>query len=420
MPVNSSALKDFASTHKKPLAISGALLFALLVALFVFGRDSDAPQVLETGTVSKGTIQKSLDATGIIKAQVGAIVKIGAQATGRITSMNVRVGQRVKEGDLIAVIDDRELRADEREALARLDRSRSELERVEAVYPLQILEATANLDAARAEYDYSKDNLRRQKRLFKQELIAKDTLDDAFQNSKVKGNIFRARQAAESRLTAEFKKEKVKAQKSIIEAEANLASIRTQLSYTRIMSPLTGVVSQVTAQEGETVVSGLQVTNLITVLDPTRLEMWIYVDETDIGQVEHGMPVEFQVDAYPNAVFHGTIDQVYPEPEIRDNIVYYQALVIVDTNTAKQLRPEMTTQCRIIVSAKDDVLTLPNAALKWIDGTQTVFLVNGRRVSKIHPKLGLAGAERTEILEGLSEGDSVATRLVLSGTGAKK
>ena len=89
-----------------------------------------------------------------------------------------------------------------------------------------------------------------------------------------------------------------------------------RLSYKSILSPITGIVSQVTAQEGETVVSGFQVSNLITVLDPSRLEMWIYVDETDVGQVKPGMPVEFRVDAYPDTVFTGEVDTIY-----RNNVV---------------------------------------------------------------------------------------------------
>ena len=78
-----------------------------------------------------------------------------------------------------------------------------------------------------------------------------------------------------------------------------------RISYTPIESPITGVVSEVTAQEGETIVAGLQVANLITVLDPARLEMWVYVDETDVGQVHAGQAAEFRVDAYPGKTFDG-------------------------------------------------------------------------------------------------------------------
>jgi HlyD family secretion protein/macrolide-specific efflux system membrane fusion protein len=203
--------------------------------------------------------------------------------------------------------------------------------------------------------------------------------------------------------------------------EATLESLRVRISYTDIHSPIDGVVSQVTAQEGETIVAGLQVANLITVLDTSRLEMWIYVDETDIGQVQTGQLAEFRVDAYPDRVFRGTIQTVYPEPEIRENIVYYKALVAISKAEATWLRPEMTTQVQIVVAEKDEVLRLPNAALKWIDGRQVVFLVNPEgNVREVLPTLGLTGMLESEILEGLREGDRVATQVVLGDTGKKR
>jgi RND family efflux transporter MFP subunit len=205
------------------------------------------------------------------------------------------------------------------------------------------------------------------------------------------------------------------------EAAAALAALRTldvRISYTKIVSPIDGVVSQVTAQEGETIVAGLQVANLVTVLDPTRLEMWIYVDETDVGRVRPGLPVEFRVDSQPDKAFTGAVDRVYPEPEIRDNIVYYKALVTVDRDHALSLRPEMTTQCSIVVDTRENVLAVPNQALKWVAGKQTVFVVDKARpegVRRVEPKLGLPGLEKSEVLEGLAEGDEVATQIVLAG-----
>ena len=164
--------------------------------------------------------------------------------------------------------------------------------------------------------------------------------------------------------------------------------------------------------------AGLQVANLVTVLDPARLEMWIYVDETDVGRVKTGLPVEFRVDSQPDKTFSGVLDRVYPEPEIRDNIVYYKALVTIDREQALLLRPEMTTQCSVVVDTRDNVLTVPNQALKWVGGGQTVFVVDKAApggVRPVAPTLGLPGLEQSEVLSGLSEGEEVATQIVLSG-----
>ena len=390
--------------------VAGAGLYAWTIA----HKTVEPPRVLATAEAQVGDVRKVLEATGIIKAQVGAIVKIGARATGTIKEMNVKVGDDVHKGQLIAVIDDRELRAQLDEAEAKLARATAELAQVEAVYPRRIAEAQAEQRLSRAKSDYAAANLKRQQELYGKSLIARDVLDAAHRDALVL-----AREASEIRLRTEFEKERFKAQKAKEEAEAVIESARTKISYTRIVSPIDGVVALVTSQAGETVVAGLQVANLITVLDPTRLEMWIYVDETDVGQVHPGLAVEFRVDAHPVTVFRGSVDQIYPQPEIRDNIVYYQALVRLDPKESAQLRPEMTTQCQIVVQEKKGVLVIPNAALKWIGDRQVVFAVAGDgSVREVSPTLGLEGLNETEVTAGLSPGEKVATQIVLPGLAA--
>ncbi|HML60942.1 efflux RND transporter periplasmic adaptor subunit [Solidesulfovibrio sp.] len=395
--------------------VAGAGLYAWTIA----HKTVEPPRVLATAEAQVGDVRKVLEATGIIKAQVGAIVKIGARATGTIKEMNVKVGDDVHKGQLIAVIDDRELRAQLDEAEAKLARATAELAQVEAVYPRRIAEAQAEQRLSRAKSDYAAANLKRQQELYGKSLIARDVLDAAHRDALVGQNEVLAREASEIRLRTEFEKERFKAQKAKEEAEAVIESARTKISYTRIVSPIDGVVALVTSQAGETVVAGLQVANLITVLDPTRLEMWIYVDETDVGQVHPGLAVEFRVDAHPVTVFRGSVDQIYPQPEIRDNIVYYQALVRLDPKESAQLRPEMTTQCQIVVQEKKGVLVIPNAALKWIGDRQVVFAVAGDgSVREVSPTLGLEGLNETEVTAGLSPGEKVATQIVLPGLAA--
>ncbi|MCJ2165854.1 MULTISPECIES: efflux RND transporter periplasmic adaptor subunit [unclassified Pseudodesulfovibrio] len=334
---------------------------------FTGGQSTDKIKVLKTDTVKRGNVSRVLEATGIVKAQVGAQVKVGAQATGVLESVPVKVGDRVRKGDLIAQIDARELRA-------------------------RIAEAQANLELARAKLQYMEKNLPRKRSLVQQKLEAQDSLDVAFQDAEI------ARHTVSSSL-------------------AKLKTLQIQLSYTRIYSPIDGVVSQVAAQEGETIVSGLSVSNLITVLDPGKLEMWIYIDETDVGRVDKGLPVKYTVDSFRDKVFEGTVDRIYPEPEIRDNIVYYRTLVTVSGEQAESLRPEMTTQCKVVVETRNDVLTVPNNALKWVKDRQVCFRVTDPKLEpeEVSPELGLVGLETSEVLGGLSEGDTVATQLVLPG-----
>lgn len=407
---------------KKMLII--ALLVAAVAGGFLWWRTTQRPaevKVLATAEVQRGTVRKVLEETGIIKAQVGAIVKIGARATGTIDRMLVKVGDPVAEGQLVAVIDRRELRAQEAEAAARLGSARAELDRIRLVYPLRIAQAAAELAQAEAQADYLGRSAGRLEALFASRFVSRDEAENVRQQAEAQDRQVAARLANLDRERGEAVEEQKKAELAVRQAEAALESIRVRISYTDIRSPIGGVVSQVTAQEGETIVAGLQVANLITVLDTQRLEMWVYVDETDVGQVLTGQGVEFRVDAYPGRTFAGEVQTIYPQPEIRDNIVYYQALVGISPEQAELLRPEMTTHVQIVVAEKSDVLLIPNNALKWVDNRQVVFVqAPDGAVRRITPTLGLAGVTHSEVAEGLAEGEQVATQVELAGSSPGK
>ena len=347
------------------------LVLALLLVVgggFWWKKSQKPPEVkiLASVEVTRGPIRKVLEETGIVKAQVGAIVKIGARSTGSVERMLVRVGDPVKKGQVVATIDSRELRA-------------------------QLAETEAQIAEADARAAYTRSNVERLAALYDGKFISRDEMEGARQNAEVASRQVAARLAARD-------------------------SLRVRLSYTEVKSPIDGVVSQIAAQEGEMIVAGLQVANLVTVIDPTRLEMWTYVDETDIGQVAPGMTVEFRVDSWPKRIFHGKIRTIQPQPEVRDNIVYYQAIVDVAAEDALELRPEMTTQAQVVVQTKDDVLLIPNNALKWVEDQQVVFVQGADgAIRRVSAELGLAGVKESEVLAGLQAGDKVATQVELSG-----
>ena len=384
------------------------LVFLILGALVVGGgfyayrKAFKAPsfQVLESARVERGSIRGVLVETGILKPQVGAVVKIGARITGTVVSMKVRIGDKVKAGQLIALIDDRELRRNIERQKAALENARWTLEQVELTFPQRIKEAEANYRYAKVSYD-------REQKLMEREFTTGDALDRARSQ-------YQALEANVKRLQEEYKTQLEISRARVEELEAQLKQLEVSLSYTRIDAPIDGVVSDVTIQEGETIVTGLQVANLVTILDPTRLEMWIYVDETNIGRVEAGQAVEFYVDTYPDKVFKGTIQRVHPQPISKDNIVYYLAIVQVTAEDAEVLKPEMTTHVRVIHEEKDSVLTAPNAALKFEEGKQVAYVVIGEnKVEKAVVQSGVRGEDRTEIISGVKEGDEVATKIIL-------
>jgi multidrug efflux pump subunit AcrA (membrane-fusion protein) len=387
---------------KKIAVIIAALIIVIAGGFFAYKKFFVKPsiKILETAKVEKSSIRGVLVETGIIKPQVGAVVKIGARATGAIVKMKVKVGDKVKTGQLIALIDSREAQKGVEQSKAALQSAENTLTQVELTYPERVKEAKAN-------YDYAKTNYEREKELLKHEYTTKDSVDKAKSQ-------FEATEANLKRLQDEYRTQLKISKANIEDRAAQLHQQETKLTYTKIYAPISGIVSDVTAQEGETIVAGLQVANLVTVLDPARLEMWIYIDETDIGRVRLGQQVEYYVDTFPNKIFNGAISKIYPQPVVKDNIVYYLAIVKVSTEDSSFLKPEMTTHVKIIFEEKQNILTAPNAAIKFEKGKQIAYKVLGPdNAQKIEMKIGIRGEEKTEILSGATEGDMLATKLIL-------
>jgi RND family efflux transporter MFP subunit len=326
----------------------------------------------ETFIAKKGNVTYFTEQTGIIKARVGAIVKVGTRATGTLTQLKYQVGDYVRKGELIAKIDDREIVANFRNNQAMIEEQKRDLESKDA------------------QYAYAKLNYEREARLLDKEFTTKDSVDKA------------KRELDVALAQVELGKAKVK------EAVEKLKALEVSLSYTKIYAPISGYVSTVSTQEGETVVSGLSAAILITIIDPSKLEMWIYVDETDIGRTKTGVRVEYWVDTYRDKRFPGKISMIYPQPEIKDNIVYYLAIVKIDPKDTALLRPEMTAHVRIIVEEKVNVLVVPNNAVRFEEGKNVVYVGKGKEKPErrtVTP--GIRDDNFTEILSGIAEGEHI-------------
>lgn len=386
---------------KKLLLIILSLVIIISGYFFVFKYFAKPSiRIIEAAKVKKGNIRGILVATGIIKPQVGAVVKIGTRATGTLDKMNVKIGDRVKRGQLIALIDDREIRKAIEYQKASLTAAENTLSQIKITYPERIKEAKAN-------YEYARLNYEREKELLKNEYTTKDAVDKAKSQ-------FEATEANLKRLQNEYVTQLKIAMANVEEITAKIQQEETRLTYTRIYAPIDGIVSDVTVQEGETIVAGLQVANLVTVLDPTLLEMWIYVDETDIGKVKIGQKVEYYVDTFPDRIFYGNIEKIYPQPVVKENIVYYLAIVNVSKEDARYLKPEMTTHIKIIFAEKKDILVAPNAAIKYEGGRQIAYVIDEhQKINKVELTTGLRGEDYTEILSGVKEGDILATKLIM-------
>ena len=343
----------------KRASVLGALLLFGAIAAFVFrapaARTGDG---LERVRVARGTVGTTVKATGIVKPMVGAEVRVGSRASGVVERLFVRVGDAVEAGQVLARLDTRELEA-------RRDERRAAL-------------ATAAADLA-----FARADLARRSRLAAEGLLPPSDLEVAERAFAVAGT----REA---------------------EARAALASTETQLGYATIRAPIAGVVANVTTQEGETVAASFATPTFVTLLDLSRLELWAYVDETDIGRVRAGQAVSFSVDTYPGVELPGRVDTIYPKAEIRDNVVNYVAVVRFARPEGRVLRPEMTASVRVAVETRADVLTLPRRAVRR-DGARTYVLLArpGSGPERRRVTTGASDESSWEIREGLSEGDEV-------------
>ncbi|MBF0465189.1 MAG: efflux RND transporter periplasmic adaptor subunit [Nitrospirae bacterium] len=404
--------KGWIKTHKK-LSVSVLAVFVSIL-IWIIWQPPSWYEVLETAKAERSSLENVVVQTGIIKPQVGAVVKIGARTTGEIISMYARVGREVKKGELIAKIDDRDTKKEIEELQMNIAKVQATLTKLRESYPQKMNEANDDFKQKRAKSDLAKLQYERQEALLEKGYIAKNDYDRA-KSEFIQADL----DAAKSSDTR--KRTKIECVGDIKVAEGDLALLKhslqraeIRLSYTNIISPIDGVVTEVSGQEGETVVTGLQVANLVTVLSPGKLDMWIYVDETDIGRIRKGLEAEFTVDTYPDKTFKGTIDRIDPQPLVKDNIVYFQAIVMLPKETATLLRPEMTTHVKIVTETKQNVLTVPNGSVKYEDGKYVVYLVKtGGAIEKADVKIGIRGQQKTEVLSGLKDSDVVASKLII-------
>ena len=315
-----------------------------------------APAV-ETIQVARRTIATDVRATGVVRPMTGAQVRVGPRVSGIVRTLAVRVGDRVAKGQLLAELDDRELVARHREALAALDLAR------------------ANLELAAA-------TLARRRTLADGGLISRNDLDVAANANAV-------------------------AQQEVGRAAAAADYAATQLTYARIEAPIDGVVASVSTQEGETVAASFSTPTFVTLLDLNRLEVWAYIDETDIGRVRVGQAATFTVDTYGADTFTGRVTEIYPQAEIRNNVVNYVTVLRFERVAGRQLRPEMTTAVRIAIDARDDALVVPIRAVRRAGQETFVLRRRGTIVARVAVSLGLKDGTHYEVRTGLDEGDEV-------------
>jgi HlyD family secretion protein len=355
--------------------IIGVVLFALF-GKSMFG--SKESMIYETAQIERRDISSYVTAIGTVSAVT--TVDVGTQVSGTIKEIYVDYNSTVKKGQMIALIDPTTFEAQVEQAKANL------------------MHAKAALQKAKATLEDAQRNLNRQKLLWDRDLIARSELDAAQTN-------YDLALAGVS-----------EAEANVYQAQAALKKAETDLGYTRIYSPVDGIVVSRDVDAGQTVAASFQTPTLFTIAqDLTKMQIETNVDEADIGEVKEGLSVTFTVDAYPEAVFSGTIKQVRIASSVVENVVTYPVIIDV-ANPDLMLKPGMTANVTIITDKKEGVLAVPSAALRYrpsdysgdtLRGKVIWVLEDGKPLPK-EVKLGITDGAYVEILQGdLNEGQLV-------------
>jgi len=354
-------------------------------------------------------IRQTIITTGVVRPEDGAEIKVGSRVSGKVEKLFVKVGDRVKKGDPIAVIEHEDLQVKVVEKEAALIEKREELKALLAQRPLEIERQGEVIEEVKAQLAQAQTTYHRYLELLPEKLISQEDVDRQHREVLV----FQSRLAAERKQLIYMKRKFVddkrilKAKLKQLTAQCQLAKIN--LNYAFIKSPIDGTVAKISTPEGETVAAQLSAPTFVWIIDLDKLWVSTYVDETDIGKVRKGQRVTFRVDAFPGVSFHGKVGEIYPKAEIRDNMVTYDVIVRIADLPEKQrlLRPEMTAYTTIIAKERAKALLVPVQAVKIIEGKSVVFVKRGKGVEKQRVLTGWTDSGKVEIRKGLREGQEV-------------
>lgn len=323
----------------KRILISGGMLAVVAVTLLtVHSCKKSKAYIYETSEVTKGSIVNTVTATGTIEAITSVVV--GTQVSGIVEKLYVDFNSQVKKGQVLAELDKTALRSGVQQSLA-------------------------TLDNAKAEMEYQASNYERSKALYEKNLIAQADHDQARYNH-----------------------EKSKA--TLKNSQAQYDKALVQLGYATIYSPIDGVVMNRAVDEGQTVAASFNTPEIFTIAqDLTQMQVEADIDESDIGMIRQGQRVEFDVDAFPDEKFAGTVEQIRLSPVTTSNVVTY-TVIINAPNPDKKLLPGMTANIVIYAEEIKDVLTIPYKATKFTPDADYLARL-GKEAASGADKNGTAG-----------------------------
>ena len=344
-----------------------------------------------TKKAKKGSFSKKVDATGEIFAT--ELIDVGAQVSGQIKKLYVKLGDQVKKGDMIASIDSSTQQNS-------IDNKEAQL----AIYKAQLESAKVALNIAKTQFD-------REKALFAKNATSKQEFESA-------KNTYSANSAKIKELEAQIKQTNIE-----------LSTAKINLGYTKITAPRDGTVVSVQVEEGQTVNANQTTPTIVNIADLSRVKMKMQIAEGDITKIKVGTPVEYSILSEPTKKFQTTVSSIdpglttlsdgsygssssskssYSSSSSSSSAVYYYAQSIVD-NKDGILRIGMTTQNELLIANVKDAIIVPSIGIKKDENGTFVYVLKDGKPVKTAVKTGIKDNLDTQIISGINESDEIIT-----------
>ena len=344
-----------------------------------------------TKKAKKGSFSKKVDATGEIFAT--ELIDVGAQVSGQIKKLYVKLGDQVKKGDMIASIDSSTQQNS-------IDNKEAQL----AIYKAQLESAKVALNIAKTQFD-------RENALFSKNATSKQEFESA-------KNTFSSNSAKIKELEAQIKQTNIE-----------LSTAKINLGYTKITAPRDGTVVSVQVEEGQTVNANQTTPTIVNIADLSHVKMKMQIAEGDITKIKVGTPVEYSILSEPTKKFQTTVSSIdpglttlsdgsygssssskssYSSSSSSSSAVYYYAQSIVD-NKDGILRIGMTTQNELLIANVEDAIIVPSIGIKKDENGTFVYLLKDGKAVKTAVKTGIKDNLDTQIISGINEGDEIIT-----------
>jgi len=429
------------STGKKIAIGAGILIVLAAIVAFTVYQSHKNVVTVQTGTAKRQDLAAIVSASGEIKPKT--YVNIGANAFGKITRLYVKEGDRVKQGQLLAQLENVQPAADMDATQASLEAARTDAAAAEAA----INTSLADLNRAKSDAERSQLDWARTQGLYNDALIAKSEYD----SQKAAYQAAQAGLAQAQARVAQAKAQKESAERHIAQGRANLTHAADVLKKTTYAAPFDGTITNLPVREGETVVIGIQNSpgsTLMTLADMAVITAEIKVDETDIVNVKLAQPADVTIDAIPKKTFKAVVTQIGDNAIVRSTGVSTSQtesasqeakdfkVVVTLQDPPPDLRPGLSATAKITTATRSNVVTIPIQALtvrrpedlvtKKEKGAveaaspqksasndkaeiQGVFVIRNHKAEFVPASTGIAGTTDIEVLQGLKEGDEIVT-----------